>query len=367
MKWLACELHTHTLHSDGSQTLEELAEGAFHLGFDAIALTDHNTMSGLIGREEIGQTYGVHILPGMEWTTFDGHMVTIGLNEFADWRDVSRSDIDKGIADVHRHGGIAGIAHPFRIGSPACTGCYWEYELNDWSSVDYIEVWSGTFPSILRSNHRAFELWTQKLNEGYRIAATSGRDWHAQEKTDDPISVTYLGTYEQMYAGECSDASDAETDALTTGSIHEEQLISALREGRATITMGPLLKLTMHIGNSMYHLGSMIPASQGSSNSIEQSPQAHVAIDFTVRAGKWSLPEQTLMLKLCSNLGEEAQQEIDWQLHEQQLKLDMTLSNCDAAESRRWIRAELWGTMNGAYVRIAFTNAIYFEKRGAQP
>lgn len=53
MRWLACELHTHTLHSDGSQTLDELVKGAVDLGFDAIALTDHNTMSGLIGKDEI--------------------------------------------------------------------------------------------------------------------------------------------------------------------------------------------------------------------------------------------------------------------------------------------------------------------------
>jgi len=55
MKWFACELHTHTLHSDGSQTLGELAAGAANLGFDAIALTDHNTMSGLSGKTEIEQ------------------------------------------------------------------------------------------------------------------------------------------------------------------------------------------------------------------------------------------------------------------------------------------------------------------------
>ncbi len=176
MRWLACELHTHTLHSDGSQTLEELANGAVRLGFNAIALTDHNTMSGLVGREEIERQTGLIILPGMEWTTFYGHMVTVGLHTYADWRQAGRGGIDEGLAEVHRLGGLAGLAHPFRIGSPACTGCFWEYEVKDWNAVDYIEVWSGTLPSIQTDNRRAFELWTDKLNEGYRIAATSGRD-----------------------------------------------------------------------------------------------------------------------------------------------------------------------------------------------
>lgn len=86
MKWLACELHTHTVHSDGSQTLQELASGAGRLGFDAIALTDHNTMSGLNGREDAQRDSGLMIIPGMEWTTFYGHLVTIGLDGFVDWR-----------------------------------------------------------------------------------------------------------------------------------------------------------------------------------------------------------------------------------------------------------------------------------------
>ncbi|MCK6073333.1 CehA/McbA family metallohydrolase [Paenibacillus silvae] len=374
MKWFASELHTHTLHSDGRQTLEELAAGAAGLGFDAIALTDHNTMSGLIGRAEIGQKYGVHIIPGMEWTTFYGHMVTIGLEAFADWRDVNRHNINKGIAAVHQHGGIAGIAHPFRIGSPACTGCYWEYELNDWNQVDYIEVWSGTFPSILRSNHRAFELWTQKLNEGYRITATSGRDWHTQEPTDDPISVTYLGIEEidetrqseSPLEGHSGMNTYAEGEAWI-GSVDEKDLINSLRKGRAAVTMGPLLTLTISSDEITYSLGAVIPAQQSRSQPIDAKLLAHVAVDFTVRAGKWSMPEQTLTLKLCSNLGEEQQVKIEWHPNQQRINFSMPLKIGTAAEScRRWIRAECWGTIRGAYVQIAFTNAIYFEEGARQ-
>lgn len=348
MRWLACELHTHTLHSDGSQTLEELVKGAVDLGFDAIALTDHNTISGLIGKDEMEQRYGLHIIPGMEWTTFYGHMVTIGLHEFADWRDVSREHIEKGIAAVHQHGGIAGMAHPFRIGSPACTGCFWEYEINDWASVDYIEVWSGTFPSIRTDNHRAFDLWTQKLNEGYRIAATSGRDWHSQDKTNDPISVTYLGIEDEGNIA-----------------LHQiDRLIGSLREGRASVTMGPLLTLTMRVGETLCQLGSVVPASLPGAQNTEEPLLAHIALDFSVRAGKWSLPEQTLVLKLFSNLGQEEQVEVVRKQNESLLELEMPLSADEAAAPRRWIRAECWGTMKGAYVRIAFTNAIYWEEGG---
>lgn len=339
MKWLACELHTHTLHSDGVQTLEELAAGAAQLGFDAIALTDHNTMSGLAGKDSIASQYGLMILPGMEWTTFYGHMVTIGLSEYADWRSADRSQIEVGIQAVHRLGGIAGLAHPFRIGSPACTGCYWEYELRDWSVVDYVEVWSGTFASIRTNNRRAYALWTEKLNEGLRISATSGRDWHDQTESQEPLSVTYLGIPE----GE-----------LPT----EKRLVSALREGRATVTLGPLLSLTVSLDGQSYGLGSVIPSPRQAEDQGEV--QAHITIDFSVRPGLWSLPEQNFKLILCSDRG----QELDIEVPRNGGSTDDPLCFVGLpvpSRPRKWLRAELWGMVQEVHALIAFTNPVYFD------
>ncbi|UPK41519.1 CehA/McbA family metallohydrolase [Paenibacillus pabuli] len=358
MKWFACELHTHTLHSDGSQTLEELAAGAANLGFDAIALTDHNTMSGLSGKTEIEQKYGLRILPGMEWTTFYGHMVTIGLSAFADWRQADRDGIDEGMETVHRLGGIAGLAHPFRIGSPACTGCFWEYEIGNWSAVDYIEVWSGTFPSIQTNNRRAFDLWTQKLNEGYRIAATSGRDWHGQGETDEPISVTYLGIEDDALAGK--------GDSTAALSIHEATLIQSLREGRASVTLGPLLTLTLDAGGAVYAIGSTVPSVSGKRKVAEEPIRANLRVDFSVRAGLWSLSEQICRLKLYSNLGEELNLEVPYSSDGQTMQFEAQLGESAPDNPRRWLRAELWGIVRGFHVLIAFTNVIYFEEGGPQ-
>ncbi|NGZ76887.1 CehA/McbA family metallohydrolase [Saccharibacillus alkalitolerans] len=436
MTWIACELHTHTLHSDGRQTLRELAEGAAKLGFGAIALTDHNTMSGLAGKADIEREFGLTIIPGMEWTTFYGHMVTIGLSEFADWRQAGRSDIDRGIAEVHRLGGIAGLAHPFRIGSPACTGCFWEYEVGDWNAVDYVEVWSGTFPSIKTDNRRAFGLWTDKLNEGYRIAATSGRDWHAQEETDEPVSVTYLEIEDE--GGESGAASAASPDsgaaepsrfgaetqpeevgrgASSAAALAETRLIEALRQGRVSVTIGPLLTMALESGGELWSVGSSVPArvsaraasaaptsdvpasvgSQGeeAADSVEAAAiRVKLSLDFSVRRGLWTLDDQVFKLKLHSNLGEELSLDAPFKAArpeevgvgaaesrkallergalpaapgvgtaEEPLRLDLEaeLPTPAADSPRSWLRAELWGTARGAYTRIAFTNAVYFE------
>ncbi len=70
IRWIPAELHTHTFHSDGSQSLLELAQSAKEAGIETIALTDHNTQSGLIDREQVEASTGIRIIPGMEWTTF---------------------------------------------------------------------------------------------------------------------------------------------------------------------------------------------------------------------------------------------------------------------------------------------------------
>ncbi|MBB6633315.1 CehA/McbA family metallohydrolase [Cohnella thailandensis] len=338
MRWLACELHTHTLHSDGKQTLRELADGAAKLGFECIALTDHNTMSGLADKDAVERETGLVILPGMEWTTFHGHMVTIGASEFADWRLAEPGNLREGTAAVRRRGGLAGLAHPFRIGSPACTGCFWEFEIRDWSDLDYIEVWSTTFAAIKEDNRRAFELWTSRLNAGDRIAATSGRDWHEQKETDDPLSVTYLGLADES-------------------APLQEEALRALREGRVAVTIGPLLTLTVveeGDNGAVYALGSEVPLASGAG--ARQPLKACADLRASVREGLWELHPQSGRLVLTSNKGD-------------LLELSVHLAEGDSRhsfpfdrEGLLWIRAELWGVVRGVHARIAFTNAIYFER-----
>ena len=42
-----CDLHTHSNFSDGTYSPAQLIEEAARMGLAAIALTDHNTVSGL--------------------------------------------------------------------------------------------------------------------------------------------------------------------------------------------------------------------------------------------------------------------------------------------------------------------------------
>lgn len=63
-----CDLHTHSLYSDGSFTPAEIISEAKRLGI-AVALTDHNTVSGLREFEEEAKKQGVKAVTGVEFTT----------------------------------------------------------------------------------------------------------------------------------------------------------------------------------------------------------------------------------------------------------------------------------------------------------
>lgn len=64
-----CDLHTHSTFSDGTYTPEEIIDLAVNTGLGAVALTDHNTVSGLERFISYGKDKPIDIVPGIEITT----------------------------------------------------------------------------------------------------------------------------------------------------------------------------------------------------------------------------------------------------------------------------------------------------------
>ncbi|MGN0998629.1 MAG: PHP domain-containing protein [Faecousia sp.] len=61
-----CDLHTHSVFSDGTCTPAELIRAAEQIGLRAIALTDHNTIAGLPDFLRAGSGSPVEAVPGIE-------------------------------------------------------------------------------------------------------------------------------------------------------------------------------------------------------------------------------------------------------------------------------------------------------------
>lgn len=63
------DLHTHTTESDGTYSPEELVEAAVHLGLEALAITDHDTLSGYKYAEPLARDAGLNLICGIEIST----------------------------------------------------------------------------------------------------------------------------------------------------------------------------------------------------------------------------------------------------------------------------------------------------------
>ena len=64
-----CDLHMHSIFSDGTYTPAEIVAEAKKIGLGVIALTDHNTVAGLPEFLEAGKGYSVETVPGVEFST----------------------------------------------------------------------------------------------------------------------------------------------------------------------------------------------------------------------------------------------------------------------------------------------------------
>ncbi|GAA0380571.1 PHP domain-containing protein [Bacillus horti] len=79
------DLHTHSTASDGTNSSQDNVALAKERGLQAIAITDHDTVSGVAEALEAGARLGVEVVPGIEISTLlDGQDIHI-LGYFVDY------------------------------------------------------------------------------------------------------------------------------------------------------------------------------------------------------------------------------------------------------------------------------------------
>ena len=101
-------IHIHSLYSDGSSTIEEIAAEAKKAGLSWIIITDHNNLKGLKRNEE-GFYDGVTVLIGEEISPKTGnHYLALNIKE-----EISeKMPAEEYINEVKKQGGTGFIAHP---------------------------------------------------------------------------------------------------------------------------------------------------------------------------------------------------------------------------------------------------------------
>lgn len=81
------DLHTHTTASDGTRRPEENVRLAAEAGLGAVAITDHDTVSGLEEALAAGITYGIAVVPGVEISTVQDGVDVHVLGYWIDYKD----------------------------------------------------------------------------------------------------------------------------------------------------------------------------------------------------------------------------------------------------------------------------------------
>ncbi len=168
--WLAGDLHAHTVHSDGSATIDELAALAVGRGLDFLAVTDHNTVSHHPHLPAAAQRAGIDLLPGQEVTIATAHGNALG---DVGWVDFREPTVDWA-AHVHRAGGLLSVNHP--VGGD----CAWREALPEDHS--HVEAWHGSWD---RRDRTALRWW--RRHGGVPVG---GGDLHHPARGDLPGAPT---------------------------------------------------------------------------------------------------------------------------------------------------------------------------------
>ena len=164
------DLHMHTDHSgDCATPVEVLLDAARRQGLGAIAVTDHNEVSGAHEAALKAAEYGVKIIIGEEVKTADQGEV-IGL--FIQERIPKGVTLQEAIADIRRQGGLVYVPHPFdRMHSVPD----YEHMLDIVDDIDAVEIFN---PRVAISS---FNEEAARFAAKYRMVAGAGSDSHVAQ------------------------------------------------------------------------------------------------------------------------------------------------------------------------------------------
>ncbi len=164
------DLHMHTDHShDCATPVEVLLAAARDAGLGAIAVTDHNEISGALEAAEKAADFGVKVIVAEEVKTAEqGEVIGLFITEKIP-RGMSLAET---VAEIKRQGGLVYVPHPFdRMHSVPD----YEHLLTIIDDVDAIEIYN---PRVAIGS---FNEEAERFARKYRIVAGAGSDSHVAQ------------------------------------------------------------------------------------------------------------------------------------------------------------------------------------------
>lgn len=241
--WYRGDLHAHTTHSDATWDAAELLAWAKENRLDFCTLSDHNTIAGLAVWDASSDD-ALLTISGSEVTTFWGHALALGVREWIDWRvrPTPRTQNERTMNQIAQavdaQEGLFIIAHPRSAGDPDCTGCDWRFESMMPGSARVVEVWNENWTGHMAGNEGSLALAFEWLNQGYRLALTSGTDTHGPEHNKEAETFGF----DVVYADELS----------------ERGILQAVRAGHLYMSAGPGLELSAEADVTTAMMGDVL-------------------------------------------------------------------------------------------------------------
>jgi predicted metal-dependent phosphoesterase TrpH len=165
------DLHMHTDHSpDCATPVEVLLETAKDRGLGAIAITDHNEISGALAAREVAERIGgIKVIVAEEVKTAEqGEVIGLFIEEKIE-RGMTMAET---IAEIRRQGGIVYVPHPFDRLHSVPDYEHLEAIVED---IDILEVFN---PRVALT---AFNEEAERFARKYRIVPGAGSDSHVAQ------------------------------------------------------------------------------------------------------------------------------------------------------------------------------------------
>jgi hypothetical protein len=259
---IAGNFHVHTLHSDGTGTVGQVALAAARAGLGVVMVTDHNTRAtdgeGWYTQPQTGRR--VLLLVGEEVHDADlrppgNHYLALGAERAVHAHAAQPQAL---IEATTAAGGVGFIAHPVELPAPLIGVPAFPWRCWDVHGFAGIELWNylSEFKSYMTGRRQALAavcrpdlfirgpfpqtlaLWDALLARGRPVVAIGGADAHANTYAWGPLRRRVF-PYEHMFRAVATHLllDEPLADDIPTA---RRQVLAALRSGHAFVTNNAL-------------------------------------------------------------------------------------------------------------------------------
>ena len=175
--------HSHTHYSDGKLTIKQNVEWHIAMGYNALAITDHNNMKHLEQINKVKAEYrdkNIIILSGIEWTTNRVHLNFLGVPYWTDKIKYKPTDnqIIAAISKAHDLGGLVVCNHiPWSVNEFSMKTHPTRESLVEWG-IDYFEIVND---DCKPENVFDQESYNYCLHLNGKVGMITGTDMHAPD------------------------------------------------------------------------------------------------------------------------------------------------------------------------------------------